>query len=153
MTIKIEADGQNDIVFEVKGKISLSLTRQGIIYRNELVKDGGEVLRLMTEFLGLAEADIQDGMHEQIVQHTKDPQQRLDQIKDLGQTWLIIQASKSGEDDGVWNPLHAADVPDWVKESEVIDDLIKGSKVKANGGNVWYRAVHVVDQPDAADVH
>jgi len=144
MTIQIIADGSDEITFEVKGKISLSLTRTGIIYRNELVKDGGEALRLMTEFLGLAESELNDQVHEQVVTHA--PKETLAAIRDQKQALLIIQSSDSGEDDSRWTNLYQADIPDWVKEAEVISDLMTGVKVKADGGGVWYRACHVREE-------
>lgn len=146
MTIKIIADDKDDIEFEVKGKISLTLTRKGLIYRNELIKDGGEVLRLMTEFLGLAETVVQDELHQAIVQHVKKPQARLEEIKKQKSAMLVIQCSESGEDDSIWKNIFEADVPDWVKEGDVIRDMMAGTKVKANDGGTWYRVLHVTHQ-------
>jgi hypothetical protein len=144
MTIKIVADDSDDIEFEVKGKISLSLTRKGMIYRNKLVEDGGEALRLMTKFLGLAEESIQNELHEEVVTHVPNEQARLDALREQKSALLIIQKSQDGQDDGRWENLFEADVPEWVKEADCMSDMMKGVKVKANDGGYWYRAIHVV---------
>lgn len=145
MTIKLTADGADDLVFEVKGKIRLALTRKGLIYRGKMVEDEGKVHDLMMKFLGLAEADIQQQMHEQIVTHVPDEQARLAQLAETKTATLIIQRSTDGEDDGHWENLFPADVPYWVMEPDVIADMMDGTKVKSEDGGFWYRTIHVIE--------
>jgi len=152
MGINISGDGNDAIMFEVKGKISLTLTRQGVNYRGELIKDSGEMYELMMKFLGLAEAEVQK--RGEAVTLMKNPQQRLEQMAEMKQTLAIIQRSKSGEDDSQWEDLMPADVPIWVQEMEPMTEmLMKGAKLQSQEGEYWYRAVHVVPQQESEEIH
>lgn len=149
MTVKIIDEDGDGIEFEVKGKIVLTLTRKGLIYKNELVKDGGHVLSLMLQFLGLAEDELDAQAQEQVVTHipTDKIKSVLEKNKNAKKAMLVIQSSPNGQDDSKWTNLFQADIPDWVQGPDVIADLMQGGKVRADGGGLWYRACHVLENP------
>ena len=62
--------------------------------------------------------------------------------------WLVIECSATGEDGDTWIGLHQSDVPEWVKDPEVVAKLRDGVKVcwAPSEGTMWYRGVRVPDQ-------
>lgn len=151
MTVTISGDENEDIEFEVRGKIMLRLTRAGLRYKGRIVKDGGKALDLMTRFLGLAEDQIEEEAqrarpvvkHEHVVAPVPSQQQRLDALKDQKNAMMIIQCSDTGEDDSQWASRMEADVPEWVKEADCMSDLLGGTKVQGGENCLWWRAIHV----------
>lgn len=63
--------------------------------------------------------------------------------------WLIIQSTNSvnGEEpnDTEWVSLLPEDIPEWVKQDDVISNLAKGQRVcmRPDQGGRWYRALIV----------
>ena len=62
--------------------------------------------------------------------------------------WMVIESSLTGEDDSIWTPVMPEDLPEWVKNPEVIGKIRNGEKVSMNPdkGTVWYRGVRC-DKP------
>jgi len=149
LTIQFVADDNDDITFEVKGKISLMLTRKGIVYRGALIKDGGEVRDKMLHFLELADDQIEAEMHQKATLTEPSAQERLDSIAKNKGVYGEIQASLDGQDDGKWFGMAEADVADWVKEADAFTKMMDGEKLKADDGVLWYR--FVIETQDEAD--
>lgn len=61
--------------------------------------------------------------------------------------WLIIEANANPENGDGWVKVMPADIPDWVKDQEVITKMMEGLMVCADPNTPcnWYRAVRVVD--------
>ncbi len=131
MAINISADGNDEIDFSVKGKINLSLTSKGLVYRGQLVEDKGEVYRLMKKFLGLAFEEIQ--AHGQVVTQVSE----LTSINDHKEVSLVIQSSIDG--DKPWASLFPEDIPEWVKRPDVIGAMMKGDHVQLRDNAMFYR--------------
>lgn len=144
MGVQLTGDDNDEISFEVKGKIRLTLDRKGMTYRGKRIEDAGEAYTRFMEFLGIAEDHVKDNAKKENVVLVKDSQQRLDQMRDLKQVMAVIQRSKTGEDESHWEDLMYPDVPEWVKEAEPMTDMIQhGAKLQATGGEYWYRALVV----------
>lgn len=151
MGIQLTGDDNDEIVFEVKGKIRLALNRKGLYYRGELIKDAGEAYERFMEFLGIAEDNVKESAKAENIHIVKNPQQRLDQMREMKQVMAIVQRSRTGDDDGHWEDMMQGDVPLWVQELEPMTDMIQnGAKLQAQGGEYWYRAVTVAPEEQKA---
>lgn len=60
---------------------------------------------------------------------------------------LIVFCSANGRDG--WHPIKPEEVPDWVKNPEVMARLASGEECMDCGqgdvGSCWYRAIHASD--------
>lgn len=58
------------------------------------------------------------------------------------QAMLVIFKSPNGRDN--WEPLEAADVPEWVKQPDIMGRLVTGEQcmdvAQGDKGSAWYRA-------------
>lgn len=59
---------------------------------------------------------------------------------------LVIYRSVNGRDN--WQPIGEFDVPEWVKQPDVMGRLVAGEQcmdpTEGSRGSAWYRAVRVV---------
>lgn len=62
------------------------------------------------------------------------------------QAVLVVYESLNGRTD--WKPLHAHEVPEWVKHPDVMGRLANGEEcmdaAQGDKGSCWYRAARVV---------
>lgn len=70
-------------------------------------------------------------------------EQRVPVVNGKSMAWLVIQSSDSDDEDGVWESLFQHDIPDWVKQSEVVGKMMEGKMVCSDPRQdaKWYRAV------------
>ena len=80
---------------------------------------------------------------------TPDESKIATQVGAKKMAWLAIQCSTHGDEDLEWTYLWPEDVPDWVKEEEVISKMMEGKMVCADPdkNTMWYRAV-LCDAPE-----
>lgn len=68
----------------------------------------------------------------------------------MKQAHLVIYRSANGRDN--WQPIPAAEVPEFVKDQDTMGRLIAGEECMDAGeglrGSSWYRAVPVVTQAE-----
>jgi hypothetical protein len=126
----------NDVVLlgGVSGKEFIRFTDKGMIYKGGLIEDKGKVYKRFVQWLERAEFAL-DGAEK--------PEEVLDT------KWIVVQSSVDGEEP--WLNLMPEDVPEWVKDPEVMGGMMGGNRVSRDPkkGSMWYRAIHV----DAPEVH
>lgn len=57
---------------------------------------------------------------------------------------LVIWHSRTGK--RKWNPVLPAEVPEWVKDKDVLGRLVAGEKAYMKGYG-WFRAEKIADSP------
>lgn len=78
----------------------------------------------------------------------EDVKNKLKENKENKAAWMVIESSPIGKDDSIWTPVMPEDLPEWVKDPEVMGKMRNGEKVSMNPdkGTVWYRGVRC-DKP------